>query len=220
MHIRFRRRGIVLIICATAILILAIAMPGRTPIFQFFRPDVPIDVRLQKSYILLQNSKFEDAIKQYRKALEEFPDNADIYYNLGVAFYELGNMVDAIEMFSRAGGLRNMDSGVHYNLGVSYGEIGMWKKAIREYKKAVEIDPNHNNAYYNLGIAYGRMDKWGKAKDIYKKLSQRQPEDMDAHYNLALLGIILDDKKLVVKEYKILKELAPNLAQEIANIIS
>lgn len=219
MHIRLRRRGIVLIICATAILILAIAMPGRTPLFQFFRPNVPIDVRLQKSYILLQNSKFEDAIKQYRKALEESPENADIYYNLGVAFYELGNMDDAIEMFSRAGGLRNMDSGIHYNLGVSYGEIGMWKKAIREYKKVIEIDDSHYNAYYNLGIAYGKMDKWGKAKDIYKKLSQRQPEDMDVHYNLALLGIILNDKKLVAKEYKILGKFAPELAKKIAETI-
>lgn len=219
MHIRLRRRGILLIICATAILILAIAMPGRSPLFQFFRPNVPIDVRLQKSYILLQNSKFEDAIKQYRKALEEFPDNADIYYNLGVAFYELGNMDDAIEMFNRAGGLRDMDSGVHYNLGVSYGETGMWKKAIREYKKVIEIDDTHYNAYYNLGIAYGKMDKWWKARDIYKKLTQRQPEDMDAHYNLALLGIILDDKKLVVKEYKTLERFAPALAKKIAETI-
>jgi tetratricopeptide (TPR) repeat protein len=103
---------------------------------------------------------------------------------------------------------------------VAYGRNGMWDKAIQAFEKVSELNPNHTNNYYNLGIAYGNIGKWNLAYKTFKKLVQLQPKDSDAHYNIALIGVVLNDKKIIEEEYKILGKIAPDLALKIEDMLN
>lgn len=235
MHAKKHKRAKILIIIATAIVISTFAVPislkyfkslesprhirGELPLTLDNAQQAQLGISLEKAFRFVQHGKYERAVGLYEKVLVVLPENPDIYYNLGIAYYGMGRLDDAIRMSKKAIAYKQLDAGIHYNLGVMYGEYGMWEDAVREYRKVIKQDTNHTKAYYNLGLAYGRMGEWQSALNIYERLIRLDPDDMDARYNLALLGIILNDKRIVAKEYKTLQRSAPELAKKIAETI-
>lgn len=184
----------------------------------FSKDYTSVESCLKYGYELILNGKYQNALEHYTRALEKYSGNADIYYNLGVVFSKLGKLNDAIKMYVKAIELNSSDPEIHYNLGVIYGENEMWKEAAAEFKTVLEISPSYINAYYNLGIAYGKLGEWDSVLNTYQKLVKIAPFDMKVHYMLALTGVIKHYKKLTVREYKILKRFAPELAKEIDDI--
>ena len=51
---------------------------------------------------LHKRGKYEDAIKEYSRALEGMPNNAELAYNTGLTYYELGDFVNAQQYADRA----------------------------------------------------------------------------------------------------------------------
>lgn len=224
------RKAVDLILLGAIMVIYAFAIPARNQILYYKPPEIPVnldnlqnispDIFLRHGDKYILGGNYEDAVLYYEKALQGMPSDSDIYYNLGVASFKMGKLEKAIKENENAARLQPLDAGIHYNLGVTYGEAGMWQKAIREYRKVIKIDSSYPKAYYNLGIAYGKTGKWNNALNIYRKLISLEPDNMDAHYNLALVGIILNNKKMAVREYKILQRRAPELANKIAETIA
>lgn len=56
-------------------------------------------IELGKFYFL--NEKYNQAIKEFEKALKINPVNQEIYYNLGIIYETLNQIVTAQEMFTR-----------------------------------------------------------------------------------------------------------------------
>jgi tetratricopeptide (TPR) repeat protein len=147
-------------------------------------------------------------------------ETVDSYIEKGNEYVKNENFNEAIECYTEALKSLPNDAQIHYNLGVAYGRNGMWDKAIQAFEKVSELNPNHTNNYYNLGIAYGNIGKWNLAYKTFKKLVQLQPKDSDAHYNIALIGVVLNDKKIIEEEYKILGKIAPDLALKIEDMLN
>lgn len=228
-----------LIALATAGIIFTIALPSsnigilfnkpvkfdssfidKKPIALSIAKNAPLttEVYSQLGYEYTRNGQFTDAVFAYQRAKDMEPDNADIFYNLGVSYFKIGESKNAVQMFEKAVSLNRNDPAAYYNLGASYGQIGLWKKAIKSYKKAIKLSPNYMNAYYNLGIAYGMIDNWKSSAHALNQILKVNPNDMDAHYNLALIGLIINDKRLCAKHSKILKEFAPDMASRVDEI--
>ena len=95
-----------------------------------------------------------NSIADYSKAIELAPDSADVYYNRGDAYDEMGEYGKAIADYNKAIELDPNHTLAYYNRGCAYGEIGAYDKAIADYNKAIELNPNDALAYYNRGLAY------------------------------------------------------------------
>ena len=61
--------------------------------------------------------KYEDAIINYKKAIDIKPDYAEIHYNLGNAFFNLDNYEDAIISYNNAIAHKTNYTSANYNLG-------------------------------------------------------------------------------------------------------
>ena len=59
--------------------------------------------------------KYEDAVKIYSELTEQ-TENADVYYNLGCAYYRMDDMAHAILWFERAAMLNPSDKDINFNL--------------------------------------------------------------------------------------------------------
>jgi len=91
----------------------------------------------------------------YLKILHMFPDNADIYNNLGNVYNEMGRLQDAINHYIVALSLKEY-SITHFNLAIALERSGNINGAIEHYKKTLELNPDDEEARIKLERLAGR----------------------------------------------------------------
>ena len=129
---------------------------------------------------------YDEAIIEYRKAIELNPNYTETHDNLGMAYGKKGMYDEAIIEYKKAIEINPDDNKAYNNLGVAYERKGMLDEAIDEYKKAIELNPNDAEPHGNLGMAYGKKGMYDEAIAEYKKAIEINPDNDSAHYNLGV----------------------------------
>ncbi len=111
------------------------------------------------------------------------PDDADIYYNLGVVLGNEGKYKEAVDAYKNAVRIRPGFAAAYYNLGFAYDETGMYQQAVEAYRQAVILRPDDADIYYNLGVALGKAGRYKEAVEAYGKAINVRPDYAEAHYN-------------------------------------
>lgn len=104
--------------------------------------------------LLSKGDRIDEAIEQYRIALELKPNFVWAHNNLGITYRKKGHTEKAIEHYKVALGLKPDFVLAHNNLGNIYLDKGLTDEAIEEYKTALTLEPHFALARYNLGRAY------------------------------------------------------------------
>ena len=111
----------------------------------------------------------------------------------------------------------------YYALGYSYFKLGRNQEAVEVYKEAIRLKPDDPRAYLFLGISYCELHRLQEAVQAFKQTIRLKPEkDMEvmAHCLLARAFIDLGDRGAALDEYKILKNLDSNAANDLFNEIN
>ena len=91
--------------------------------------------------------------------------------------------------------------------------IALKEAGIEDYKKTGEY-------WFNLGWYYGEAGLYKEAIEAFKQAIRIKPDFAEAHFNLgAIYLIILNDTSSALEEYKILKDLNPEQANILFNLI-
>jgi tetratricopeptide (TPR) repeat protein len=159
------------------------------------------------------------AIEAYKQAIRIDPNNAGAYHYLGYAYGGLGYYDKAIEAYKQSICINPEDADVYFRLGIAYHNLEYHTKAIEAYKQAIRIDPNDVAFYNNLGITYVGLGYYTKAIDVLKQAIRIDPNDASIHYVLGITFSIIEDYHSALNEYKILKDLDIDLANELFDMI-
>jgi tetratricopeptide (TPR) repeat protein len=106
---------------------------------------------------LLQQGRFDEALKEFKKALSLQPNGPTETLDTGV---------------------RNAKANTYNNLGAAYGMMGMTDEAIENFAIAVQLNPGFDRAYFNLGNALmhkGLIDQALKSFQMAVRLNPRNP---------------------------------------------
>jgi len=155
----------------------------------------------------------EIAIKTDIPSLKEY-----LYLAIGLCNNELGNYTKAIEAYKQAIRIDPDLADAYYNLGLAYNELGFYKDAIEAYKQAIRINPD-DAPYYSLGRAYTLLGLYKDAIEAYKQAIRIDPGYVYSHLGLGLTYLLIGDKNSALNEYKILKNLDINKANELFDLI-
>jgi len=160
--------------------------------------------------VSFRHGQFDDAISDYRKALDFNPDYPDAHCYLGNGLARRGQVGEAIEHYQKALDINPDYADAHYNLGIALAGQGKIDEAIVHYRKALEINPDYVDVHNNLGNALARRGQVDEAITQYRKALKILPDDADAHYNLgnALVGRGQLDEAIV--HYRKVLELKPD----------
>jgi len=177
------------------------------------------DVWFYLGYCYDELGRYQDEIEAYKQAIRIKPDLAEAHYNLGFAYDKLGRYEDAIESHKQAIRIKPDDADAHYILGVTYGNLDRYQDAIEPYKQAIRINPDYAEAHGNLGFVYLNLGRYEEAIEASKQSIRIKPDLAETHYNLGIAYVKIRDKDSALQEYKILKNLDSESANELFNLI-
>jgi CHAT domain-containing protein/Tfp pilus assembly protein PilF len=152
----------------------------------------------ESGIVLLQKGKIPEAIELYTKlialATEHFEEmneySANLYNNLGKAYFFKGDIDAALELYDKSlairGQIKDLESffasDLFNDFGNAYTEKGELDLALEYYKKALAIrlkllggnHPETALSYNNLGIVYKEQAKYDEAIKYHQKAIEIQ----------------------------------------------
>jgi Ca-activated chloride channel homolog len=137
---------------------------------------------------LYQQSQFELAEAQYRKALEYEENNETAKYNLANALQKQNKFDEAAKILEELGGAakdNSIKSAAYYNQGVAYTKMKNLDASIESYKKALRLNPNDKEARENLQKALLQKKKQSQSQ---QKKSQSNMSQKEAQQKLDMLN--------------------------------
>ena len=137
-----------------------------------------------------QQSQFELAEMQYRKALEYDDSNEKAKYNLANALQKQNKFDEAAKILEELGNSSKdnaVKSAARYNQGVAYTKMKNLDASIESYKKALRLNPEDKEARENLQKALLQKKKQDQQSSQQKK-SQSSMSQKEAQQKLDMLN--------------------------------
>jgi tetratricopeptide (TPR) repeat protein len=134
----------------------------------------------EEALILDERGDQQKARELYLKAIEEGPEVADAYCNLGIIESQLGSHARAIDCFTHSlkHDPRHYES--HYNLANLYAEVGNYGLAKVHYGIAIEVEPDFPNSYFNMGLTLAMNREYKDAAQALNRYIALTPSEEHA----------------------------------------
>jgi len=145
--------------------------------------------------VFLRRNLFDEAIAEFKKAIEIDPEFVEAYNNLGFVFLKQKSYQEAIDAFSKGIEKDGNYADLYNNLGYAYLSINKYGEAIDELNRALEINNDYVNAIFNLCLAY--------LKSIIDKI--QDPGLPSVPERIEKVKQLLINKKTITKEPKKIK---------------
>jgi YVTN family beta-propeller protein len=123
---------------------------------------------------------YDQAIICFDKALVINPNNAESWYNRGVALSILNRNEDAIQSYDRAIKLDSGTINAWNSKGHALSGIGKYADALRSYDRAIEIHSDNIIAWYNKGLALSNLGRYDEAIQSYDRVLEIDKNNTDA----------------------------------------
>ena len=170
------------------------------------------DEHQDRGLLYAERGIFEDAIAEFKKAVEFTPDFSEGWNNMGVCHLYLNHLKEASQCL--------VEAVKHYpgwavalaNLGLVHHRAKNHEKAITYYRQSVSKNKNQPQVWESLGEALETAGQQQEAQEAYQMAVQLAPK-----YDLALyrLGMLLARKTELDQAESYLRrslEIDPNLA--------
>ncbi|WCL48214.1 tetratricopeptide repeat protein [Leptospira sp. GIMC2001] len=136
------------------------------------------------------------ALKAYESGISPAIADAGLLYNLALAQYKKGKIVDAIDNFEKS---IQQEPGsrvavlAHGHLGKIYFDQENWKNAEYHFKEAVRLQKDNASNLFNLGLVLMKLGKKEEAVSMFRQALDGGTNDSEVYIRLAE---VLDSLKL------------------------
>ena len=132
------------------------------------------------------NGDREEAVRQFRYALELEPDDADLQLSLGMALDRAGRAREAVVELEAALRLEPQSAQAHYVIGTVLERAGRDAEAIGRYAAAAEHAPESVEAHLRLADAYSRTAQADEALPHYQRVLAIAPDSNAGRFGEAM----------------------------------
>jgi tetratricopeptide (TPR) repeat protein len=149
------------------------------------RPTVAT-VHLEVGMALRRQGQLDEAMAEFRRAIELDSKWSPDHYMLGRCWEARGRLDEAMAEFRRAIELDPREARAHDMLGRCWEARGRLDEAMAEYRRAIELNPRGATAHFMLGRCWQSRGELDEAMAEYRRAIELDPRGARAHY---LLGV-------------------------------
>lgn len=142
--------------------------------------------RRELAFLLSDSGFIEEALSNLIYLAKYFPEDAELFYNLGILYEKLKDYNSAKESYLTAIKISPQDD-FYYNLGEVLVTLKEWDEAINAFNTVLKSDSNDGNCYFNLGLCYFYKDEMNLATDNFQKAVNCNSQDIFAHFYLGYI---------------------------------
>jgi len=127
---------------------------------------------------LYDQSKYDEALAQYRAAQVIAPELMELFFNAGDALYKKGDLENAVREFGKAAASPDtaLSADASYNAGNALLQMGQAEQAIRAYTDALKRNPGHADAKHNLELALRLLQQQQQQQNQQQDQQQGQQD--------------------------------------------
>jgi pimeloyl-ACP methyl ester carboxylesterase/predicted Zn-dependent protease len=185
-------------------LIVDVMLPRPVADNRFSITNYDADYLISKGRTHKRRKEWAKAIEAFNKALERNPYLGLAYYEIGDLLFQQQQFAEALEMLYRSLEIYPENAMVHYRMGTTFHnqatELSVrlrnqgtdeetiaditeakMERAVEAYERAAEIDPKRPNPWYNLGRIYTEHEDWKSAARVYGGLAAADPSQARTH---------------------------------------
>src|SRR2546423_2549505 len=160
----------------------------------------------------------DEAIADFRKALELWPNQSKDHNNLGKALVQRGRIAEAMDHFQTALRISPDDPDTETNIGAALLQQGDADGAISHLRQAVENWPRHAQAHINLGNALLQKRETDAAIAEYGKTLELPFDHAETLYSMANALRQKGDVEEAIIQYRTAIALRPDYANAHNNL--
>lgn len=142
---------------------------------------------VERGRILAAQDQFDQALVQFRKAIELSPLNPIRYEEVAKLLFEKERYQESIAILEVAIKHELSFAKLHHYLSQAYYAIKDYKLAIRHIKTALRSDEENITYLNQLGICFKESEEFDEANKVYNSVIKLDPENVSALYNKSIL---------------------------------
>jgi tetratricopeptide (TPR) repeat protein len=165
-----------------------------------------------------QAAMYADSETLFRTTIERNPECWMAYGNLGVAWWQKGQVDEAIADYEKALEIKPDYAEAHSNLGTAFLQKGRVDEAIAQCQKALAIKSDYAGAQANLGNALLQKGEVDEAMAHYRKVLEINPNFFEAHNNLGTALLLRGQVSEAIVHFQKALEIKPEYADAHSNL--
>lgn len=138
---------------------------------------------------LYMNKHFEDAAKEFQRAIGLSPQGAyasEASNYLANSYLKLEKTEKAIDAYQQSIKIDPFRDDTHITLGNLFYSLGRYKESEAEYRAALKINPSATS-HYSLGQAYLAMEDYGSAEKQFNIVKRLAPQHGSGDFGIGLV---------------------------------
>ena len=157
---------------------------------------------IQAAAKYMQNSNYDGAIKEFKKALAFDSTNETAQTYLGKIYLSQNKNDEAIKVYKTYAQQQPLSVNAQVNLGNAYLQNKQYVDSEAAFKRAARLDPINPVADYTLGQQYLTQGRFAEAETQFKKVATVAPRDGNVYYGLGMLYNQTGKTELAIKNLK------------------
>ena len=136
---------------------------------------------------LLQERRYEEAVKEFKRAAALDPESTQAYVIMGRTNALLGRPEEAIAAFQKAIKIDPASIEARTYLAGAFVGTQRYGEAEAQYKEVIKLDGTLTGPRSALGSLYLLMERYAEAETQFQKVGSMAPLDAGSYYNLGLV---------------------------------
>lgn len=159
------------------------------------------------------------AVEAYRTVVRLKPGFGQAFFRLGLSYTRLGMLQEGKQAFQKAAEIDPGFAAAHFHAGVTSSRLGNYEDALSALQRVLRIEPESARAHYTLGVIYGRLGRFDEEFEAYRQAIRADPDFAPAHFKIGQRYFRNGDRAAALAEYKILRDLDRDLANQLFDVI-